>query len=318
MSRFALALTISLLAVSAPAYASGLITYERTDFDVSEAPALWSAQVGDVTSQLTQCAGCFQEGSWRSPDGTRVFFDSDLVPPVHIFSSKLDGSDVQQVTFSATGFEGYPTVSPDGAYVAYDGQDDEFGANQGIWVARVDGAGSPERLTIAPRGFIDSSPAWSPDGSKIAFVRARLSGCGWRCRSHGRPAGFKGSVYLMRSDGSHVHRLTPDNGHSWADASWAPDSKSLLVQQYDEHATLGASSDEFTIGVDGRGLKRVTNGKREFWISGDYSPDGTRIAVIHIPPSLDHGEVVDMAADGSDQHVVAMCEGAVWCDNPNW
>src|SRR4051794_41027249 len=235
---------VAALLPSGGAAASGPITYDLIDVAHDGATTLWSSQLGDVATQLTQCAGCNQEASWRSPDGARIFFDSDLVPNVHIFSSNLDGSEVQQVTFSATGFEGYPTVSPHGVYVAYDGQDDEFGLNQGIYVARVDGSGTPERLTVAPRDFIDTSPAWSPDGTLIAFVRMRLSGCAWQCRAHGRSAGFKGSVYLMDADGSQLRRLTPDNGHSWADPSWAPDSGSLLVQAYELRHSAGALPNE--------------------------------------------------------------------------
>lgn len=320
MHRLALALTISALTLAAPAAASSLITYERTDFSVGDIPTLWSAQIGDVTTQITQCSGCLQEGAERSHDGSRIFFDSDLVPPIHIFSSKLDGSDVQQVTFSASSFEGYPTLSPDDVYVAYDGQDDDFGANQGLYLARVDGTGTHQRLTIPPKGLADINPAWSPDGDTIAFQRMRFSGCGWRCRTHAKfgPQGFKSSIYLMDSDGSNIRRLTPDNGHSWGDPSWAPDSSSLLVQTWSEHATFGASSDEFSIGVDGRGLRAITHGHREFWFSGDYSPDGSRIAITHVPQSLDRFEIVDMAADASDQHVVATCEDPFGCNHPNW
>jgi Tol biopolymer transport system component len=308
------------LAVASPAGASGLITYERTNFDVGDIPTLWSAQIGDVTAQITQCSGCLQDGAERSHDGTRIYFDSDLVPPIHVFSSKLDGSDVRQITFSASGFEGYPTLSPDEVYLVYDGQDDDFGTNQGLYLARVDGTGTRRRLTVPPKGFADINPAWSPDGNTIAFQRMRFSGCGWRCRSHAKfgPQGFKSSIYLMDSDGSHIRRLTPDTGHSWGDPSWAPDSKSLLVQAWSEHATIGASSDEYSINVNGRGLRRITNGKHEFWFSGDYSPHGSRIAITHVPQSLDRIEIVDMAADGSDQHVVATCEEPFGCNHPNW
>ena len=68
----------------------------------------------------------------------------------------------------------------------------------------------------------------------------------------------------------------------------------------------------------GRGLRRITNGKREFWFSGDYSPDGSRIAITHVPQSLDRIEIVDMAADASDQHVVATCLDPFGCNHPNW
>jgi Tol biopolymer transport system component len=124
----------------------------------------------------------------------------------------------------------------------------------------------------------------------------------------------------MDSDGSQLHRLTPDNGHGWADPSWAPDSRSLLVQSYDnETGAVGAIANEYSIGVTGRGLRQITGGKGEYWYSGDYSPDGTRIALLHTEPPYEYLNVVDMAADGSDQHVIAACPHAsAYCDNPNW
>jgi Tol biopolymer transport system component len=192
--------------------------------------------------------------------------------------------------------------------------------NEGIYVARVDGSGTPERLTVPPPDSIDTSPEWLPDGTLIAFVRVRLSGCGWRCRSRAKfgAQGFKASVYVMQSDGSHVHRLTPDDGHGWADPSWAADSGSLLVQSYNNRDLNGTPPNEYSIGVNGRGLRQITGGKGEFWFSGDYSPDGTRIALMHIAPPYEHLDVVDMAADGSDQHVIATCAHAsVYCDNPS-
>ena len=320
MRRLTMLTIAAVLALAGTAAANGLITYERTDLSAGDIPTLWSAQIGDVTAQITQCSDCASDGAERSHDGTRIWFDSDLVPPVHVFSSRLDGSDVQQVTFSATGFEGYPTLSPDDQYVVYDGQDDDFGTNQGLYKMRVDAGGTGQRLEVPPKGFADINPAWSPDGETIAFQRMRFSGCGWRCRTHAKfgPQGFSSSIYLMDADGSHIRRLTPDNGHSWGDPSWAPDSQSLLVQTWSEHATFGASSDEYSIGVNGRGLRRITNGKREFWFAGDYSPDGARIAVTHFPQNGDHVEIIDMAADGSDQHVVATCFDPVFCNHPNW
>jgi Tol biopolymer transport system component len=320
MHRLALAMTVAVLAFAAPAAANGLITYERSNPDAGDIPTLWSAQIGDVSAQITQCSGCLQDGAERSHDGTRIYFDSDLVPPIHVFSSKLDGTDVHQITFSASHYEGYPTLSPSDQYLVYDGQDDDFGHNQGLYKARVDATGSPQRLAVPPNGFADINPAWSPDGETIAFQRMRFSGCGWRCRSHAKfgPQGFASSIYLMDSDGSHIRRLTADTGHSWGDPSWAPDSRSLLVQAWSEHTTWGASSDEYSIDVDGRGLRRITNGKREFWYSGDYSADGSRIAITHVPPSLDRIEIVDMAADASDQHVVATCFAPFNCNHPNW
>jgi Tol biopolymer transport system component len=307
-----LALILAAVALGAPAaaQAGGTIVYERAAADT---PSLWAVSPGADPLSITSCLGCLAEGA--EVVGARVYFDSDMVPPIHVWSSKLDGSDLRQVTFSTTGFEGYPTVSPDRLQLAYDGQSDDLGADQGIYVAPVDAGTPPVRVEAPPKGSIDTSPEWSPDGQLIAFQRIRLNGCGWRCRSRGRPEGYKSAIYLMRPDGSHVRRLTPDDGRGWADPSWAPDSRQLLIQSYDDRATRqGIGADEFTIGIDGRGVHAITHSRGEFWFSGDYSPDGQRIAVMHIYP--EGFDLVDMAADGSDARVVANCD--VWCDHPNW
>jgi Tol biopolymer transport system component len=296
------------LAAPAVAQARGPIIYERTPDD--GIAHLWSTLPrGDIST----CGACLTEGA--EVHGDRVYFDSDMVAPIHVFSSRLDGSDVRQETFTP-GYQGYPTISPDGSKLAYDGQADDLGTDQGVYVEPLDHSTPPRRVGVPPKGFLDGNPVWSPDGHTIAFQRFRITGCGWRCRSQGRPEGYKSSIFLMDSSGGHVRRLTPTNGHGWADASWAPDSRSLLVQSYDDHGTWnGISADEYTINADGSDLTAITHSrKNQFWFSGDYSPDGKRIAVMRIANgALD---VVDMAADGSAPAVVASCD--VWCDHPNW
>jgi serine/threonine protein kinase/Tol biopolymer transport system component len=70
---------------------------------------------------------------------------------------------------SLSGVVRHPALSPDGNHVAFSwngaGQD-----NPDIYVQQV-GAGSPLRLTTDPGN--DHSPAWSPDGRAIAFLRRK-------------------------------------------------------------------------------------------------------------------------------------------------
>jgi Tol biopolymer transport system component len=79
-------------------------------------------------------------------------------------------------------------ISPDGRTVAYWARDTAAGANGGsIYTVAVDGSSEPLQLTDRKAGS-DADPAWSPDGTMIAFRR--------------RGSNDNFDVYLMRSDGS--------------------------------------------------------------------------------------------------------------------
>ena len=56
-----------------------------------------------------------------------------------------------------------------------------------------------------------STPAWSPDGKSIAFVRGK--GGNW-------------DVYVMNADGSHRRKLTKSPSED-AFPSWSPDGKTM-------------------------------------------------------------------------------------------
>src|SRR6185369_3128754 len=70
---------------------------------------------------------------------------------------------------SYTGYQGYPSLSPDGTQFSFSWTGGNEGAAPQLYVSLI-GRGTPLRLTNDP----DSSAlfgAWSPDGQTIAFVR---------------------------------------------------------------------------------------------------------------------------------------------------
>ncbi len=90
---------------------------------------------------------------------------------------------------------GGPVLSPDGktaayAVTAYDMEENR--GNADIWLVPVAG-GTPRRLTANKAS--DTSPAWSPDGRRIAFVSKREDD-------------KAGQLYLMPVDGGEAERLT--------------------------------------------------------------------------------------------------------------
>lgn len=85
-----------------------------------------------------------------------------------IYSMSADGSGVHRLT---TGSE--PAFSPSGDALAFTRDPNEERSE--IWVSSPDGSGA-RRLVGAARGYdVVSSPAWSPDGTMIAFAHAHLS-----------------------------------------------------------------------------------------------------------------------------------------------
>ena len=103
-----------------------------------------------------------------------------------------------------------PALSPDGTQIVYvlrtqDGEADR--AVRGLWRVGTR-SGEPERLT---RGPADSSPAWSPDGSRLAFLRAQDG-----------PA----QVWLLPMGGGEPEQLTTLPLGAGAPV-WSPDGRSI-------------------------------------------------------------------------------------------
>jgi TolB protein len=147
--------------------------------------------------------------------------------------------------------------------------------------------GTPRRLTTAAGDFL---PAWSPDGTTIAFERENGDQ----------------QLYVIDWHGSGLRRLTA--GASDGNPSWSPDGSKILFMR----GTDGRA-DFYTVAVDGTGLRRLAVGQAHDG-TPEWSPDRANIAFV----GTDHGGTLGifvMHADGSARTRIATQIQAAW---PKW
>jgi Tol biopolymer transport system component len=109
-----------------------------------------------------------------SPDGTMLVAElwacvEDTCTP-DIYTMKLDGSGLTNLTGADTYPDRHPAWAPDGSKIAFSSVRD---STPGIFTMNPDGS-DVTRITSyagAPADRFDSNPDWSPDSQKIIFNR---------------------------------------------------------------------------------------------------------------------------------------------------
>ncbi len=116
------------------------------------------------------------------------------------------------VLTSFVGFQGFPSLSPDGNQFAFAWNGDQPTLTPHVYISLL-GKGTPLRLTPENEGA--SVPSWSPDGQSIAFLR-------------GRTDSEKAGIFVMPALGGPSRRISTGLA---GPACWSPDGKWLRWSQ---------------------------------------------------------------------------------------
>jgi Tol biopolymer transport system component/DNA-binding winged helix-turn-helix (wHTH) protein len=221
--------------------------------------------------------------------------------------------DVAPLT-SDPGDEVQPSFSPDGNEVAYafneGGVDKGVGHHGGVSHHHiyVKAIGSEEAVGLTSGPDDDMSPAWSPDGQRIAFVRLG--------------SGSEGSVMLVPTSGGHERKLASIMVNLFhrddTRVSWSPDGNWIATTD----VNFSAMYRLILISVKTGEKKNINYEPSRFDTDSEpsFSPDGRYLAFTrHISPDVSDIFTLELPVEeGARVEGRQLTKWNRWCGNPVW
>ncbi|MBP6669457.1 MAG: PD40 domain-containing protein [Gemmatimonadales bacterium] len=242
---------------------------------------------GSAQTRVTSLALPDFTGVAISPDGWTLAFGRGPASAQDIWLVNRDGTGLQQLT--SVGDAGQPAWSPDGNHLVFRR---EF---VGIFTIGRDGGGLAQVTAEW-----DDTPAWSPDGTRIAFNR-----------NVNHSSTCYSDIFVVRTDGSGLARLTTDGAGSWCGAAgwpaWAPDGGRIAFGS-NRGTPVGSNptrNNVWVMAADGSNQVQLTTAPQSD--SPTWTPDGA--AVLFWSDRSGNLEVWTMAADGSGQRPLTNAPG---------
>jgi Tol biopolymer transport system component len=230
---------------------------------------IWTIEPdGSGLERLTTEPTCETQPAW-SPNGRWVAFTRSasnacgLRAAGDIWIVRSDGTEQRRLTDDAT-YDTGAAWSPDGSQLVFAASREAPGGidpDNDLYVVNADGTG--RRLLVSAERRSEFDPAWSPDGTRIAFATDIY-----------RPDGLSHpevelGLRTVRPDGTDERVIVPA-GQLAYHSDWSPDGGSLAY-------TNGL--DIFKVDAEGGDSTPFPSGSYTgYRVDPYWSPDGTRIA----------------------------------------
>ncbi len=146
-----------------------------------------------------------------------------------------------------------------------------------IWVCNLDGS---HRVQLTDNAAYEFCPRWSPDGTKIAFVR------GW--------SGQDREIMMINADGSGVYAVT-NNTNKEDSPTFGPAGRRLAFER-----DLSGNNEIFAAFLDGSGATNLTNHASDD-TEPDWSPRLDDPTILFCSARTGSGDIYEMNEDGSNQ-----------------
>jgi Tol biopolymer transport system component len=214
-------------------------------------------------------------------------------PGVYTLVFHGDMGEEEEIPSSAVGAVAATIVKPPsriaflryiGPYIGKDNYD--------IHVVNPDGTGE-RNITNKPGSYDDV--AWSPDGTRLAFVSNR----------EGRD-----EIYVLKVDTGDILNVSKSSGYD-SRPTWSPDGRRLVFQ-----GDSSGNSDIYIAEADGSSSVNLTNTPDDYEWAPNWSPDGRKILFDSYYSG--YGLAVMDAKGGIPRQITVSPPGEKYDYNPRW
>jgi dipeptidyl aminopeptidase/acylaminoacyl peptidase len=197
---------------------------------------------GTAVTRVTHDANDDRRPTWTA-DG-HILFQNGSFPNRAIFRIGADGNGLQQIT-PASSDNATVAAAPRGGRIAFSSTRGD--GTQRLYTANADGSAAQLVLPSPPGPeTADVEADWSPRGNQLLFDRFTFGGP------------VTSDLYVVRSDGSGLRRLTNTPDRLELQPAWSPDGTKITFLGFTGVGTPDAHGAVYTMNANGSAVTEIS------------------------------------------------------------